>query len=55
MAEDGKIDIKTLEIISEYNLCETFGWTPEQLNEMDPFYVEAFSAIMGGKSKVDKT
>lgn len=38
-------------LLNEENLCETFGWTPDQLDNTDPFIIDAFVAILNGKKQ----
>jgi len=49
--KEGKISVLTIRTIQEETLCETFGWTPKQLNEIDLFHIDAFTAIMKGREK----
>ena len=32
-------------------MCRTYGWTPNQIDEMDPFILEAFENILIGQSE----
>lgn len=38
-------------MIHEQALCETFGWTPQELNKVDLFYIDAFTAVLKGREK----
>ena len=32
-------------------MCRTYGWTPNQIDDMDPFILEAFESILIGQSE----
>ena len=49
--KEGKISVLTIRTIQEETLCETFGWTPKQLNDVDTFYIDAFTAFIKGREK----
>ncbi len=49
--KEGNINPLTLQMLNEENLCETFGWTPKDLEEQDTFVIDAFTAILRGKNK----
>lgn len=48
--KSGDISPLTLQMLNEENLCETFGWTPKDLEEQDTFVIDAFTAILKGKN-----
>ncbi len=33
------------------SMCEVFGWTPKDMEEMDLFYLDAFHSILVGKKE----
>jgi hypothetical protein len=37
--------------LTRYELCETFGWTPEELDEQDNKTIEEFIVIMNAKAE----
>jgi hypothetical protein len=51
LIKDGTVDPMIGYYITLENLCETFGWTPEQVENMKVEDLEIFKAILRGKSK----
>jgi len=37
--------------INMANMCETYGWTPEEYLQTDPFYLDVFSAVLSGRAE----
>ena len=49
LVKKGEVSPLTVELINIQGLCEVFGWTPKQVEEMDIFYLNAFNAILEGR------
>ena len=37
------------------SMCEIFGWTPKDIEEMDIFYLDTFHAILSGKRESENS
>ena len=53
MLEKGEISPYTIYLLNEANLCETYGWKPKDLSDMDPFIIDVYTAILRGKGQGD--
>lgn len=51
LVEQGKIQSETILLLQMKGLCELFGWKPQDILEMDVYYLNAFSAILKGQQK----
>lgn len=52
LISEGKLHKKALKFVNDEALCETFGWTVQELKQCPLFYYRAFSEILSRKSKV---
>lgn len=52
LVQDGKISEQALQLIHDEAMCETFGWTPEILNNLDVFHYDVFSAIISTRENL---
>ena len=51
LVKEGKIHPLTVELINLEKMCRIYGWTPDQVDDMDPFILEAFENILIGQAE----
>lgn len=51
---EGEITARELMYLKMEGFCNEYGWTPEEYLRQDPFIIEAFTAILTGRSEKDQ-
>jgi len=50
LVKKGEVNPLTIELINMERMCENYGWTPRDIEEMDVFYLDAFLAALAGRT-----